>query len=275
LPAEGYEVVVVDNASSDETVEIAEAWPGPKQMIRLDENRGFGAANNIGIRRAVYDVVVLLNPDTTLVDGSLSVLATLARAERALCGPELLNEDLSRQPSASAAPAGWQLAATALMPSALMPSRIRIACEPWRATLKTEVAWLTGACIAAPRDVLLELGPFDERLHLYGEDMDLGLRAGRAGTRSLFVPEVARVVHLCDRSSGKRFSDAGLELTIANRRRVVSWRYGRTRAAYDFVTQFVYQALRLAAKRMMRRDTTRESRWLQTAIRLSRPSRAH
>src|SRR2546423_122027 len=81
----------------------------------------------------------------------------------------------------------------ALFPAILLPRPLRFRCEPWRAPRTREVAWLTGACIAARRELLLELGPFDEKMHLFSEDMDLGMRARERRIRSVFAPDVARV----------------------------------------------------------------------------------
>jgi GT2 family glycosyltransferase len=158
----------------------------------------------------------------------------------------------------------------AFFPAVLMPTWLRFRCEPWRSPTNVDVGWLTGACLVARRDFLLELGPFDERIHLYGEDLDLGIRARRTGARNVYSPDVARVVHLGDRSSQRRFADSGLELSIRNRRLVVQAGFGRGRERFDFGLQVVYHALRWVAKRMLRRDCTREQRWLTTASRLAR-----
>jgi N-acetylglucosaminyl-diphospho-decaprenol L-rhamnosyltransferase len=264
---EPYEVIVVDNASDDRTVAVAESWSGPLSVVRLGENRGFGAGSNAGVAAANAASVVLLNPDTHLVDGSLLDLAALAVRRRALCGPELLNDDLSRQPSASPVPGGWEVCVDALFPAALMPRPLRELCEPWRARDCVEVGWLTGACIAAPRDLLLELGPFDESIEMYAEDLDLGLRARQRGVPSLFAPDVARVVHVGGRSAASRFPDAGLRLKVANRRIVTRRRLGRRREYADVAAQVAFHGSRWVAKRLLRRDVAREAAWLRTTFR--------
>jgi N-acetylglucosaminyl-diphospho-decaprenol L-rhamnosyltransferase len=263
------EVIVVDNSSSDETSAVARAARGVR-LVPLGENRGFGSACNVGVREARSDVVVLLNADTKLVDASLVGLVALASQTGAICAPELLNEDLSRQPSASPIPGGWEVGLDAVAPASILPHGLRIRCEPWRAERRVGVGWLTGACVVAKREVFLRLGPFDERIHLYGEDMDLGVRARKAGVASIYAPDVARVVHLGDRSAARRYADAGLAASIVNRRRIVRLRFGRGRACYDFVGQVVYHALRYAVKRVVGRDFGREERWLRTMARVAR-----
>ena len=255
-------MVVVDNASGDDTREVVESSPGSVRFFPLSQNHGFGAGCNVGVRAATHDAVVLLNPDTVLVDDSLRRLGELALARRALCGPRLVNQDGSVQPSASAAPGGWERVVRAVVPPAALPRSLRERCDPWRAERTRPVAWLTGACIAAPRDVLLRLGPFDESLHLFGEDIDLGLRARAAGIPNLFAPDIARVVHLDGTAARRRFADAGLRATIETRLAVVSGRFGRRRAALDLLTDVVFHVGRFLAKRPFGRGAA-EAAWLR------------
>ena len=215
----GPEVVVVDNCSSDGSVAAAENWEGGARVLSMPTNVGFGTANNAGVQACQTDTLVLLNPDTLLVDASLGALADAARRSRALLGPRLLNPDGSWQPSASAPPGGPAETLRLLLPGPLMPGALKARAEPWRMKTRTKVGWLTGACVAGRRDVLLALGPFNEDLHLYGEDMDLGLRAEAAGIDSLFAPDLCQVVHLGGRSAEVRFDDSGLRARIAARRR--------------------------------------------------------
>jgi N-acetylglucosaminyl-diphospho-decaprenol L-rhamnosyltransferase len=264
LPA--AELVVVDNGSTDDTLQLAREWPGKTRVIELSSSTGFGAAANRGVQAATSDAVALLNPDARLVDDSLSAVAELALAERALVGPAFLNEDGSRQPSASPPPAGWEVGLEAVAPAALLPRQLRLRCEPWRSDERRDVGWLTGACLAAPRDLLLELGPFDETLDLFAEDMDLGLRARALGVRSIFAPDCGRIVHLGSRSAARRFEDDGTALKLGNRRAVVDRRLGRARERYDFAAQLAFHATRWAMKTLLRRDARAERRWLEAAL---------
>ena len=220
------ELVVVDNASSDDPATALGAWRGPQVFVALDENSGFGVANNVGVRKASGEAVVLLNPDCELVDASVDALARTALELRTLIGPRVLNSDGSWQPSASGSPVGFWPWFQVFVPGLISPRWIRRHIEPWRLQKRARVAWLTGACLAAPRSLLEDLGPFDESIHLYSEDMELGLRAGERGIASLFCPETARVVHRADGSSGRRFPDAGLSMAARNRRLVVRRLYG-------------------------------------------------
>src|SRR5688500_1037592 len=82
--ADSPELVVVDNASSDDPEGAARRWRGPGLFTRLEANRGFGAAANAGVAQASGDAVVILNPDTELLDGRLGELAGFALTKRAL-----------------------------------------------------------------------------------------------------------------------------------------------------------------------------------------------
>ncbi|MDX6698738.1 MAG: N-acetylglucosaminyl-diphospho-decaprenol L-rhamnosyltransferase [Solirubrobacteraceae bacterium] len=266
---EGPELVVVDNASDDDPEAAARRWAGgPVEFVRLERNLGFGAASNEGVRRASRDVVVLLNPDTELVDSSLDALAAEAARRGAIVGPRLLESDGSVQPSAEGPLVGVWPWVGALVPGAVQPSALAARTEPWRLERSLPVSWLTGACLAAPRDVLLSLGPFDADIELYGEDTDLGLRARAAGVESWFCPDVARVVHHGAASTSRRFGDdERAERKARNRRAAIRRAYGdraERRARRADTLRF---GLRAAAKRALRRDAERDRRDLRAVRR--------
>lgn len=264
---EACDLLFVDNASTDGTDDLIRALTPDSRLIALSRNVGFGPASNEGVRATDAEVVALLNPDTVMVDSSLADLAELAAQSRSLHGPRLLNEDGSPQISAFPPLAGWESGLIAVCPGTLLPRRVRQRCEPWRFEQRLEVGWLSGACLVARRDLLLELGPFDSRLTLFGEDADLGLRAAQDGVASVFAPDVARVRHLGSRSGSQSFTDMGAQRKIDARRWIVRNRLGRARGAYDFVSQFLLHALRWIAKSALRRDRSIEASWLRAAMR--------
>jgi len=106
-------------------------------------------------------------------------------------------------------------------------------------------------------------GPFDESIELYGEDVDLGVRARRMGVASLFAPDVARIVHVGGRSAGKRFDDAGARRKLLTRRVIVRRHFGPRRERYDFACQVAFHASRHASKRLLGRGSTPERAWLR------------
>ncbi|HVE67698.1 MAG TPA: glycosyltransferase, partial [Solirubrobacteraceae bacterium] len=178
--------------------------------------------------------------------------------------PRLLETDGSVQPSAEGPPVGAWPWVGAAVPGALAPRAVAARTEPWRLERSVRVSWLTGACLAAPRDTLLALGPFDERIELYGEDMDLGLRAAQAGVESWFCPDVARVVHHGGASTARRYdAEEQAALKARTRRAAVRRAYGDRAARNARRAETLRFALRAAGKRALRRDPERDRRDLR------------
>jgi len=259
------ELVVVDNHSRDDPERATRECRGQVRFVPLERNVGFGAACNIGVENATGSCVVMLNPDTELVDASLDKLAAFALRQRALAGPRLLNPDGSVQPSASGPPIGPWPWIGAILPGRLQPPPLRNRTEPWRARDTIRVAWLTGACIAAPRKTLLALGPFDPAIHLYSEDMDLGLRATRAGIPSYFCPDVCRVIHRGSASTSIAFPQGSGRMAAGNRRAVVRRAYGARHERASWLAQRVNLRLRVAAKWALGRDASADRDALDAA----------
>jgi N-acetylglucosaminyl-diphospho-decaprenol L-rhamnosyltransferase len=260
------ELVVMDNASSDDPEGVARSWHGPMSFTRLERNAGYGTAANAGVEAASSDAVVLLNPDTELIDGGLGELAALAVERGALVGPRVLNPDRSIQPSASGSPVGAWPWIGAVIPGRVQPGPLRARTEPWRLDRTVRVAWLTGACVAAPRDALLELGPFDPGIDMYSEDMDLGLRAAAAGIPSLFCPQVCRIVHQGGASAALRFPDGPQQAAALNRRAVLRRAYGASRERRSWLARRTNLRLRVLAKRALGRNFAPERAELTAAL---------
>jgi N-acetylglucosaminyl-diphospho-decaprenol L-rhamnosyltransferase len=266
------ELIVVDNDSSDDPEAAAQRWRGSSRFARLDSNRGFGGAANAGVELARAENVVLLNPDTELLDDGLVRLAAFASAKQCLAGPRLLNPDRSVQPSAGGQLAGPWPWIGALTPGALQPRSWQRRTEPWRLESPTRVAWLSGACIAAPRALLRRLGPFDPAIHLYAEDMDLGLRAGRLGVPSFICPDLARVVHRRRGSTERRWADGPERTAAVNRRAVLRRAYGPAAERRAWWALRTNLRLRALSKLALRRDRRAELRELEAARLAAEPA---
>jgi N-acetylglucosaminyl-diphospho-decaprenol L-rhamnosyltransferase len=243
------ELVVVENGSGEDPEPTARRYRGRLRFTSLDPGVGFGQACNVGVQGSSAPATVLLNPDCELVDASLASLAGVALRRRALAGPRVLSPDGSIQPSASGPPTGPWPWIGALVPGRVQPAAVRAHTEPWRLERTTDVAWLTGACIAAPRDMLLALGPFDPSIGLYAEDMDLGLRARARGVPSLFCPDVSRLVHHGGASTALALSEAeAARLAAQNRRAVVRRAAGVRGEQLAWLAQRTNLRLRVVAK---------------------------
>ena len=262
------ELIVVDNASTDSPGAAAGEWKGNHRFLALGDNLGFGRASNEGVRAATQPTTVLLNPDTELLAPGLDRLAAVAAVLGGLVGPRVLNPDRTIQPSASGPEVGPWPWVRALVPGSLQPDVLRVHTEPYRLERRIPVAWLTGACIAAPTATLRRLGPFDPALHMYGEDVDLGLRAGADGVRSWFDPTICRLIHHGQGSStvvyGSR--EAWRPAGTLNWRAVVRRAHGPRREWLAWRALRLNLRLRLIGKTLLGRATDRDRTALAGAI---------
>ena len=248
----GTRVVIADSGSADGSRELA--------TIDMGANVGYGRGVNAAIRQVQEPVTVVVNPDVELIDDSLSRLAEeLLRpgAPERLLAPVVQRPDGSRQDSVQLEPASAPLMLSALVPPAALPGPLRRAVEPWRSETPRRVGWAVGCCVAGRTETLLRLGPFDESIFLYGEDLELGLRARDEGVETWFWPD-ARIVHHGAHSTERSFGGEAFELLARQRREVVARRRGARRARLDDVQQAVTFADRIALKRLMRRRADRE-----------------
>jgi hypothetical protein len=202
------EVVVVDNGSSDGSVEMVRAEFPSVRLEVLPGNPGYGAAANIAFSRCDAEYLLLLNSDTELGSGTLAALiAHLDRCPRAgIAGPRLLNPDRSLQKS------------TFPFPSPLVPLFKRrpladlVAVVPrlrenfvgaWEHDYTRTVPWVLGAALAIRRSAFQAVGGFDESFVMYYEEVDLCYRMRQAGWEIHFTP-AAEVIHVGGASTSQR-----------------------------------------------------------------------
>jgi GT2 family glycosyltransferase/glycosyltransferase involved in cell wall biosynthesis len=266
----GARLVVIDSGSSDESVRVARALGA--EVVELGENVGFGRSCNRGLEAVQTPVTGLVNPDVELVDASLLSLAAEGlrkdRPERLLV-PLVLNRDGSRQQTAHAGPGSLSEAVRAVVPPAALPGSLGVGLAPWRSHRPRRVGWAVGAALMARTETLRRLGPFDESIFMYAEDMELGLRAAQAGVPTWFHPE-ARVIHGGAHSSASAFGGEPFERLAAARRVAVERRLGASQAQRDEAIQALTFSSRLVLKRLLGRPTTRERRQLQALRRARR-----
>ncbi|MGQ9501273.1 MAG: glycosyltransferase family 2 protein, partial [Anaerolineae bacterium] len=189
------EIIVVDNASTDGTVAmIAQLFPAVKRIVNT-ENVGYAKACNIGMQAASGRYLLLLNSDVQVQLGALKALVHFMEVhpEAGACGPKLLNEDRTLQPSGRPLPSFWSVALA-------MTRAYRL----WKRDLYIQlgrdydqvmrVGEISGAAIMVRREVYQQVGGLDERFFAYYEDVDWCKRIGEAGYKIYYVPE-AQVIH--------------------------------------------------------------------------------
>ncbi len=189
-----FEVIVVDNGSSDGSQRLlAEEYPEVR-VLALGENLGFAAASNRGAQASEADIVVMLNNDTEVEPGWLA----------ALC------QALADHPEAGAAASKMLLfdrrdvlhsAGDRLGPGLMPQNRGVWEVDRGQYDQQTEVFGACGGAAAYRRAMWDQLGGFDERLFMWLEDVDLAWRAQDAGWKCVFVPE-ARVYHHLSATGG-------------------------------------------------------------------------
>lgn len=186
-------MIVVDNASKDDSVSMVESTFPLVRVIRNTHNAGFAKANNQGILASGGRYVLLLNSDTLVPPGSLSVLMELMERhpEAGACGPRLLRGDGSIQPFSF----GGDPTPGYLLRRALTHLWLRRSIHDWDADDLLNPDWVAGTCLLARREAIDQAGLMDEAIFLYFEDNEWCLRMRRCGWKIYYCPQVS-ITHL-------------------------------------------------------------------------------
>lgn len=194
---EGVRWIVVDNASSDRSAELAVDLGA--DVVALQENVGFSAANNMALRQVDSEWVLFANPDLHVgTIGDLQRLSSVSTVNGgALVAPQLLNADGSEQANARGYPYLADKAAnrSLRLPGSSLHDYARVGLDG-----PTYVAWVMGAAVAGPTSTFAALGGWDDGFFIYYEDHDLPLRAWLAGVATVVDPSV-RWTHEWQRST--------------------------------------------------------------------------
>jgi GT2 family glycosyltransferase len=192
------QLMMVDNGSSDGSVDAVRREFPAVEVVALGENLRFAGGNNQGLKRALVDgadAMMLINNDVVAAGGLLDyLLGALERdPEAGAVAPLILFEhphDVIWYAGGRCIPALGYAAHRGLR-------------QPDRAQYKNveSTGYLTGCCLLASREAWIRVGPLDERYYIYAEDADWSLRARAAGYRLLFVPR-ARLAHKVSAASG-------------------------------------------------------------------------
>ncbi len=192
-PNTGHDIVVVDNGSTDGSVEAARRF-AQVRVIEAGSNGGFARANNIGIRESRGEQLLLLNSDTIVPPGAVDALVAALQRDPsvAIVGPRLVDGS------------GRAELSFGRMIGPLNEWRQKRLAASRRVDAMTRRAqypdWVSGACLLVRRADAEAVGGLDERFFMYTEDVDFCAAVRRRGRRILFFPEV-EVIHLRGRSA--------------------------------------------------------------------------
>lgn len=218
-PSVAYEVVIVDNASSDGSVEWLRSSEARQlvgdaefRLIEPGENCGFGGANNLAFSVISSPMILLLNPDTVVRPRAIDqIISTLdAYPQAGGVAPKILNADGTVQTSV------WGIGLTPLKIIFeelklyhLLPKEMTsnwLLGSHWNYRKRQPVPVVSGAAILVRRDLITKVGGFDEDFHMYGEDLEWCTRIWKSGSKIYFEPD-AEITHFGGESSALRWSE--------------------------------------------------------------------
>jgi hypothetical protein len=199
-PQGDYEIIVVDNGSTDGSLKMLQADFPMVTVIENPANLGFTAPMNQALRCATGQFLLLLNPDTLIHPQSLDRLIAFMQEhpQVGICGPKVLNTDGSLQaPCRRGESRPWAVISYFLRLHRLFPgSRLfgGYLLNYMDEDVTHEVAGVAGSCMLVRRQVVDQIGYLDERFFAYQEDADYCFQARRAGWQVYYLP-TAQVTH--------------------------------------------------------------------------------
>lgn len=265
LPYSDVEILVVDNASTDGTVEAVRQHFPQVHIIKNGHNVGFAQANNQAIGQSQGCYVLLLNPDTEVRPGALKTLFDFMEAEPqiGLVGAQLLNANGSLQTSCYPAPTLLRELWRLFHLDSLRPyGTYRM--EDWNRLQPRKVEALLGACLFIRRQVLDKVGLLDEGYFMYSEEIDLCYRVAQAGWPIYWVPQ-AKIVHYGGQSTQQVPTKMFLHL-YGSKLRYFRKHYGRSAAlAYKFIILAATLARLVLVPLALLKQSTKRRRYLHLA----------
>lgn len=199
-----FEVIVVDNGSTDDSMEVLNTLAKRVSGVRIIDNGvnlGFSKANNIGIRAGKGRYFLLLNSDTVVTPGSLDRLMdfALSSTDIGVIGAQLLNPDTSTQPSVFRFPTLWRTLQHYWL------GRVGLLDKYYpNSTQAVEVEAVVGAALLITPEAITNAGLLDERYFMYFEDIDYCRQVQKVGLKVYYLPS-AKVIHYHG-ASGKHLS---------------------------------------------------------------------
>lgn len=216
-----WELIVVENDSGDDLSDLLTDFKNSK-LIKSDKNLGMGGGNNLGIKIAQGEFILILNPDTELKPEAIKTLFRYIKENKDvyIIGPKLLNPDLSLQYSCSYFPRPWTPIFRRTFIGKFFQKHLDwFLMKDFDHKSTREVDWLMGSCLLIRSD---DFDGFDERFFMYFEDIDVCRRAWHYGKKVVYHPE-AEVIHHHARESAKKPWYLGVIKSKLTREHIKSW----------------------------------------------------
>jgi len=204
-----YEILVVDNASTDGSQDMIKNQY-PRVVLQCNnENVGFSRANNQGYRMSSGDYLLFLNSDTLIINGAILTMLTYISNNPGvgIVGPKIVGPE--NKPSRSYMrflDLKILFLGSKYLSWAIDTKKYRLHYDNYDFSSTQNVPWLSGACLMTSRRIFMEAGCFDEHYFLYLEDMDLCMQVKKIGYSNIYLPE-AEIVHLFGGSSAPKKSE--------------------------------------------------------------------
>lgn len=198
----GFEVIVVDNASSDGSAQMVREKHPQVCLLQNAGNVGFARANNQAYQASTGRCFLLLNPDTIALEGAMEGLVGFldGNDEAGAVGPLVLNSDRSLQYSWARFPTVWNEVVGRLDRSVDSLPRSPVSVEEVRSLGPFEADWVGGCCLMVKREAIQQIGLMDESLFMYCEETDWCMRLRSAGWK-VWVEPAVEILHLGGQSS--------------------------------------------------------------------------
>jgi len=197
-----FELIVVDNASIDNSVEMIKSKYPQVRLIVNKENLGFSKANNQGFKISIGKYIMFLNSDTIVKPGAIDKIIEYMdnHPEVGVLGPKLLNADGTLQISAAKLPNLLNSIGDLIFGFFRDPFLRKFTSLYSSYDKSMQVGWVSGACLVARREVVKKIDGWEEKLFMYSEDVVFGVKVNQLGYKVIFYPE-AEIFHLRNQSS--------------------------------------------------------------------------
>jgi hypothetical protein len=244
-----YETIVVDNASSDGSPQMVRQEFDWVTLVEPGRNLGFGTANNVAYRHSSGRYVLLLNPDTVVLERAIELLVRFAdeHPEAGAVGGRTLKADLTLERSCCwGSPGLWPLVCKSVGAHLLFKGSRWFnpeAMDWWPRDSVREVDVITGCFFMLRREVYQQTQGFDERFFMYAEEVDLCWRIRKLGKKLLFCPQ-AQVIHLVGASAAKARPNRVYQINLGLLK-LFAKHYGQTYARAANLLMWMFYATRV------------------------------